>query len=414
MNTKTIVLITVGTIGALRAEGGWAAEPQPPAAQAQTSSPAFTDEMAVIEEVIAAVDDGYRFRAYVVRWHGARVLVSDPLADSHSGVGDSIRFIASRHDVDGMRLLSFTSVDHNAGPHRSAPQKGISDSSTTSEAATIDEVLSAEDGGYRFTAYLTTWHGTRIAVSDLLARSHGVIGAPVTFLAMHSGATGEHLLSFIGADQSATAASNPAARALARPTSPETGIVDEVLTTEVDGYLYRAYVVRWRGSRIVVSDQEAVTHYQVGDGVTFVSQRVVMPGKTEGGVLSFAWSSASDSTATPPFAGHISTTNDTAAIEEVLTDQLESYRFVAYIVRWHGARVAISDMFASTHYAAGDRIVFPVSRTASAGQQQLGFMLFDFPSVQSASSDLRASRDNLAQVSALGSSRESGDYAGRR
>lgn len=398
MNTKTVVLLTVCAIGALRAEAGQPPEPQSPAAQAQTSSPAFTDETALIEEVVAAVDDGYRFRACVVRWHGVRVLVSDPLADSHGGVGDSIRFIASRHDVDGMRLLSFTSVDHNADRHRSAPQKAIRDSTISSEDATIDEVLSAEDDGYRFTAYLATWHGTRIAISDPLARSHDVSGSPVTFVALHTGATGERLLSFVNTDQSAPAGSNRAERALARSTSPETGIVDEVLTTEAEGYLYRAYVVQWRGSRIVVSDQEAVTHYQVGDGVTFLSQRWALPGKTGGGVLSFAWSNTSDSSATPPFAGHLSTTNDTAAIEEVLTNQIESDRFVAYIVRWHGARVAISDVFASTHYAAGDCIVFPVSRSESSGQQQLGFMLFNFPRIQPRPPDPQASKDNPTQA----------------
>jgi hypothetical protein len=398
VNTKTIVLITVCAIGALRAEAGQPAEPQAPVAQAQTSSPAFTSETAVIEEVIAAIDDGYRFRACVVRWHGARVLVSDPLANSHGGVGDSIHFIASRHDVDGMRLLSFTSVDRDADRPRSAPQKEIPDSSVTSETATIDEVLSAEDGGYHFTAYLATWHGTRIAVSDPLAVSHDVIGGPVTFSALHTGAAGERLLSFINTDQSTATGSNRAEQAPARSTSPETGIVDEVLTTEADGYRYRAYLVQWRGSRIVVSDQETVTHYQVGDGVTFLSQRLGMPGKKGGGVLSFSWSNTADNGASPPFAGHISITNDTATIEEVLTNRVESYRFVAYIVRWQGARIAISDMFASTHYAAGDRIVFPVSRSESSGQQQLGFMLFNFPRIQPRPSGPQASKDNPTQA----------------
>lgn len=398
MNTKTVVLLTVCSIGVLSAEAGQSADPQSPATQAQTSSPAFTHETAVIEEVIAAVDDGYQFRACVVRWHGTRVLVSDPLANSHGGVGDSIHFIASRHDVDGMRLLSFTSVDRDPDRHRSAPRKEDPDSSSTSETATIDEVLSAEDGGYRFTAYLATWHGTRIAVSDPLARSAGVIGGPVTFEAMHTGAAGERLLSFVNTYRPTTAGSNPAKPALARSISPETGIVDEVLTAEADGYLYHAYVVQWRGSRIVVSDQEAATHYQVGDGVTFLSQRVAMPGKAGGGVLSFAWSNTSDGSPTPPLARHLSITKDTATIEEVLTNQVASYWFVAYLVRWHGARVAISDMFASTHYAAGDRIAFSVSRSESSGQQQLGFMLFNFPGIQPMPSDPQASRDDPTQA----------------
>jgi hypothetical protein len=393
VNTKTVVLITVCAIGALRAEVGQAAEPQSPSDQAQTSSPAFRNETAVIEEVIAAVDDGYRFRACVVRWHGARVLVSDLVANSN--VEDSIHFIASRHDVDGKRLLNFTSVERDADRHGSAPNKKTPGSSITSETTTIDEVLAAEDAGYRFIAYLAKWHGTRIAISDPLARSYGVIGGPVSFLAMHMGATGELMLSFANSVQPTAAASNRAKSGLTRSTSPETGIVDEVLTTEADGHLYRAYVVQWRGSRIVLSDEEAVTRYQVGDGVTFLSQRSLLPGKADG-VLSFAWSDTSDGSATAPFAGHISTTNEMATVEEVLTNQVESFRFVAYIVKWHGARVAVSDMFASTHYAAGDRLVFPVSRSESSGQQRLSFMLFKFQLEQSTPSNPQASKDNPA------------------
>jgi hypothetical protein len=170
-NTKAAVLIAVCAIGALRAEAeaGQTVEPQAPAAQVQTPRPAPTRETAVVEEVVSAVDAGYRFRAFVVRWHGARVLVSDPLAESQGDVGDSIRFIVSRHDLNGLRHLSFLSVDNDADRHRKATQVETPDSSVKSETptatATIEEVLSAEDDGYRFNAYLATWRGTRIAVS---------------------------------------------------------------------------------------------------------------------------------------------------------------------------------------------------------------------------------------------------------
>jgi hypothetical protein len=74
----------------------------------------------------------------------------------------------------------------------------------------------------------------------------------------------------------------------------------------------------------------------------------------------------------------MSMTTDTATVEEILTTQMNGYRFMAYIVKWNAARVAVSDVFASTHYAVGDRISFPVSRAESTGQRQLNFMLFNF------------------------------------
>jgi hypothetical protein len=292
--------------------------------------------------------------------------------------------MVARHDVEGVRLLSFISIDLDTARRGKAAQKDTPDSSSESETgtATIEEVLHAEDDGYHFVAYLSSWHGSRIAISDPLASSHGVVGGPISFVAVHAGANGKRVLAFVNAGQSNSAGSVRAGKAPAQTTSPETGIVDEVLTAEADGYLYHAYIVQWNGSRVVVADEEAPTQYQVGDGVTFLSRRQMMPGNTSDGILSFAWSTTTDSNATPPFAGHIATTTDTATVEEVLTSQVQSNRFVAYIVMWHGARVAVSDMFATTHYAAGDRIVFPVSRVDSSHRQQLCFMLFSFPGLR--------------------------------
>jgi hypothetical protein len=59
------------------------------------------------------------------------------------------------------------------------------------------------------------------------------------------------------------------------------------------------------------------------------------------------------------------------------------FRHVAYLVKWHGARVAVIDMFANTHYAVGDRICFPVSRIDSSSGRELSFMLFNLPSLNS-------------------------------
>ena len=71
-------------------------------------------------------------------------------------------------------------------------------------------------------------------------------------------------------------------------------------------------------------------------------------------------------------------TQETATVEEALSLQSDGYRYVAYIVKWHGARVAVSDAFSNTSYAVGDRINFPASRATSSSGRQLSFLMFSF------------------------------------
>jgi hypothetical protein len=102
VNTVTPLLIALCSIAACQAAEDCGPLPSPTVAQAHSS---FTKERATIEDVLSTVQDGYRSRAYIVTWHGSRVLVSDPLAESNKSTGDSIDFIALHHDVYGNRIL---------------------------------------------------------------------------------------------------------------------------------------------------------------------------------------------------------------------------------------------------------------------------------------------------------------------
>ena len=69
-------------------------------------------ETAKVEEALKITDDGYRFVAYIVTWHGERVVVSDPLAQTDYAPGDEISFMVNRGDLPGhglpdYKLLSF-------------------------------------------------------------------------------------------------------------------------------------------------------------------------------------------------------------------------------------------------------------------------------------------------------------------
>jgi hypothetical protein len=70
-----------------------------------------------------------------------------------------------------------------------------------------------------------------------------------------------------------------------------------------------------------------------------------------------------------------STTTATGKIERVLSAQSDDYRYRAYVVRWHGARVVVEDVLAHTHYNLGDEVNFWVTRVASSRLRRIDFML---------------------------------------
>ncbi len=72
---------------------------------------------AKVTQVIAAEDDGYRFRAYVVDWNGGPVVVSDPLCRSDFEKGDKIQFMVHKHRLkaSGDGLLGFMLLSERAG-----------------------------------------------------------------------------------------------------------------------------------------------------------------------------------------------------------------------------------------------------------------------------------------------------------
>jgi hypothetical protein len=420
MNIRTWVLAAACIVvwDSSAARGNAAGTPAPSELQAPTTP--RISQTATIEEVMATDEDGYRARSYVVRWHGARVLVTDPLSRTHLHIGESISFIAARHEVAGQRILSFVLDGRQAcrcddkSPKPGVP--AVEAASAEMETGLVEEVLSAEQDGYRFVAYIVQSHGSRLAVADPIARTHSAVGDSISFMANRIKLNGAGVASFMimpaGAgserrpDSSAAAAAPTAAQTPTTQTpdaaqapgsmqapgstqvpsatqtpsttssSMETGVIDEILTTSVDGYGYTAYVVRSMGSRVVVDDTADAKSHSVGDEISLVVRRLaVAPGQ---GALMIALKTASESRDVPD-STQMSMTNGTATVEEILTSETNGYRFMAYIVKWNGARVAISDVFATTHYAVGDRITFPVARSESAGRRQLRFMLFNFP-----------------------------------
>jgi hypothetical protein len=331
---------------------------------------------AAVEEVIASEEDGYKAVDYVVRWHGIRVLVADPLSRSRLSAGDSLNFMASHHDVAGQRLLSFVfsgppfKCDDKSGKP-AAPQGG--EGGAKSAVGLVEEILSAEEDGYHFVAYIVQAPGARIAVSDPLAQSHSKVGENISFLTIRNNVSGDRIMAFLAIPPAESL--TQARRQTAQTKSEQTGVIEEVLRTNADGFGYTAYILDSLGARVVLEDVPGAIPHRVGDQISFVSLRIESPNSSGPGILRLL-PSASDADKQEDVK--LSITQETATVAEVLTLQIDGYRYVAYVVNWHGARVAVSDAFANTSYAVGDRIDFPASRAASPSGRQLSFLLFNF------------------------------------
>lgn len=374
MSFRTLIFVAcVVLLVTLNAQRVFATGTQNDTSAAKTSPKTLS---AAVEEVVAGEDAGYRAIAYVVRWHGARVLVQDPLAGSRLGVGDNLNFIASHHDVSGRRLLSFTltgqACNCDAKSRKpAATQDGHSSAKTA--VGLVEEVLSTDEDGYHFVAYILQAQGSRIAVSDPLAQSHYTVGETISYLAMSNSVAGNPVVTFLTIPPEEN--STQAQRRTALSKSERSAVIDEVLTTNVDGFGYTAYILDSFGGRIAVEDVAGAIPHRVGDQISFVSQRIESPNSAGSGILRFEPSAPE---ADKQEGVNLSMTQETATVEEVLGVQSDSYRYVAYIVKWHGARVVVSDAFSNTNYAVGDRINFPVSRATSSGGRQLSFLLFSF------------------------------------
>lgn len=341
--------------------------------------PDFTHESATVEDVLSSVQDGYRSRAYIVTWHGSRILVSDPLAESDKHAGDSIDFIASRHEVNGDRILSFTSTEH--GARQAVAASGPSNLRAAAGAGTgvVEEALGVQDGGFRFVAYLVRSHEQRVAVADPLALSHHAIGEQIDYTRSETTSSVGALLSF----QVQLSAADRASLLKSRcgfQRSREAGVVDQVLSAAIDGYDYRAYVVAWRGSQIVIEDPTSATDYQAGDDVSFWMSRFRFPPPSSYMSQQFAFDRPLQTTVEQrPADLRMSMAMDSAPVRAVLTADLDGYRSIAYLVNWQNALVAVVDAFATTDFSPGDRITFSVARAATPNAKELSFRLFRFP-----------------------------------
>ncbi len=368
----TLWLLMGATWMVTPAHSGAVAATFPPPA---TEVPSASMESAPIEEVIDSSEGGYRFDAYVVHWHGARVLVSDPLGVCHLNVGDPIRFMVARSDVGERHVLGFMSMERPEGrpSATSGPPPSFAGQSAT---ATVDEVLSVTDGDYRFTAYIAEWHGQRIAIPDLTGGQSMLPGAPIRFMATRLSVMGHQVLQFMDVPAGVGSGGASLLPASAHVTH-DVGLIDEVLKGTFSGDSYAAYIVSWHGSQVALDPGKSAPLQQPGETALLRVSRVDLPLGLGAGKLVFTADTAEDSTLAADVSASAVGSMVEGVVERVLQAQAEGYNYRAYVVRWNGSRVVVDDVLGTTKYKAGDRISFMMGHGAAGGERQVAFLLID-------------------------------------
>jgi hypothetical protein len=164
------------------------------ATESQPLLPPVNHESGRIEQIITAQDNAFRYRAYVLTWRSARIVVTGSPIDQRA-VGDNADVVVYRTEVDGHKVLRFETAS-------AAPDDPVTGESTNSSAfitlgtGHIDEVISAESDGYRFVAYYTEWHGQRVIVIDPHAEATRIIGDKVDFKVVRFGLGANQRLAF--------------------------------------------------------------------------------------------------------------------------------------------------------------------------------------------------------------------------
>lgn len=335
--------------------------------------PKITSESAVVEDVLAAGHDDYQYRDYIVRWRGNRVAVTNPMAISRHAVGDTISVVVSRRTNAGDQALRFTNIE------RYVPQAG--DKMPTTDAhesihgtgiGTVEEVLRAEDDPFHYVAYIVKWQDSRIAITDN-APAHFVAGDSIEFAISGSGVANHQGLMFFLIPKKESLQ-----RGTTTTTSKENGTIDAVLTAQAEGgYNYRAYVVEWRGTQVVLQDYSSTPSHVPGELIPLLLER---PKQIDGSVIGHVRLDPGEqlnaTTTGTGFSGKTTQTTEVSNVDEVIEAKVDGLRYVSYFVNWHGQRVAVNDYSATTHYAPKDPISFTVTRMSIPTGMTLSFNIF--------------------------------------
>jgi hypothetical protein len=189
MTLICLTFLSLGSFVSMRATA------QVSAAQMSALSPPINHEAGRIEEIITAAADGFRFRGYVLTWRSMRIVVAGAPDESYRS-GDNLDVVVYRTEVAGQKVLRFAASPSASNENMADRESVDSSASVTLGTARIEETISADSDGYRFVAYVVTWHDQRVFVVDPQSAPIRAIGDTINFRVLRTGLGASQRLTF--------------------------------------------------------------------------------------------------------------------------------------------------------------------------------------------------------------------------
>jgi hypothetical protein len=144
----------------------------------------------------------------------------------------------------------------------------------------------------------------------------------------------------------------------------EVGRIAQVITATDAGDRFRAYLLDWRSTQIVVSVPPDDPHV-VGDNLEIFVYRTEVKDHKILRAAPNVGTALDNEVERESGSSSAAITQGTAKVESSIAADSDGYRFVGYFVTWHGQRVFVVDPVSASPRANGETINFQVFRSGS-------------------------------------------------
>lgn len=151
---------------------------------------------------------------------------------------------------------------------------------------------------------------------------------------------------------------------LAPPVDHEVGRIAQVITVTDAQDRFRAYLLDWRSTQIVVSGPPDDSHV-VGNNLDIIVYRTLVNDRKVLRVAANVDAALDNEVDRESESSSAAITQGTAKIESSIAANSDGYQFVGYFVTWHGQRVFVVDPLSAAVRASGETINFRVFRSGS-------------------------------------------------
>jgi hypothetical protein len=206
----------------------------------------------------------------------------DKLQERHRNVGN-MRSLNIAQMLVTLALLSCSLMRANA--QVSQTENSPVSPPANHETGRIEAVITAADDGYRFRGYVLTWRSMRIVVAGAPDESH-VAGDNIDVVVYRREVNGHRVLRF----ESKSGASNEDVVDHESTNSSAsitlgTARIEDIVSSESDGYRFVGYFVLWHNQRVFVVDPQSAPTRATGETINF---RVLRTGLGASQRLSFS------------------------------------------------------------------------------------------------------------------------------